>query len=421
MWNDRYVASIALIVMAVLLSARESSRVIPPESIPQIELKSENTSAFSSPDAHEFNPPINEATISDHNPFALRVMDVSLNKRQTLGQKLLEIGVSRADVERALKVINPVCALRNIASKQRLTLTFDGETLQKLSFYTQRDRVVVERGTDKLFHASKKAVPLQLERLEGAISTSLHRSLKALNVSQRVTNEAIQAMSAAVDPRQIRPGNRFVILVETGYDDSGNKLPMGGVCALAFHNGKKWSASYRFDHKGHSSFLNTSGQGSSASRLIMPVSVKRMRISGKFGLRHHPIRGYTCQHKGIDLAAPVGTPVMSAADGVVVKACYWGAYGKYILVRHAGGYSTAYAHLSHMVVKPGDRVKQHQVIGKVGLTGLTTGAHLHYEVHQNNKHINPLTVVSLPAAGLNRQEMKTFQVNRSRLDALLKI
>lgn len=417
MWNDRFTASAVLMVMAVVLAAREHSCSVLTENIPEIELKT----AFPS-DLPESEVPhsAEEVSSSSCNPFAVRVVDVSLGKRETLNQKLKSMGVPQSEAEKAAKALHSVYPLRSIGAKQKMAMTFEGDMLQKISFFVQRDKIVIERDKNQSFRAIKSKIPLKIERLEGVISTSLYRSLKALNISGNIANEAIQAMSASIDTRQVRSGHRFIMLVETGYDDAGRRLPVGGVCALAFHNGKKWNVAYRFDHKG-SRFLNASGQGASSSHLIMPINAKCMRISSKFGLRQHPIRGYTCQHKGVDLAARTGTPVMAAADGVVVKAFYNGAYGKYILIKHAGGYSTAYAHLSRINIKAGDRVKQYQVIGHVGATGSTTGPHLHLEAHLHGKHFNPLTKVSLPSSTLSRQEMKIFEANRARFDALLKV
>lgn len=422
MWNDRQLASMALVGVAVLIAARENCSSVPVQGKPQVEQSThanpESVQVQSNPSA----PVISEIALAAAEATMSRVEEVRLNKKQTLGQMLLTMGVSTADVDRALKVLNPVCALRRVSSQQKIKMTFGANNqLQKLSFYMQRDHVMMQRGEDGLLHATKETIPVQVVRLEGTINTSLYKSLKALNVSGRITNEAIQAMAAATDVSHIRPGDKFVMLVETYHDDTGRKLPLGGVCALAMQRGKKWNVAYRYDSKGQTRFLNASGQGASSGRLVMPVSIKCMRISGRFGARLHPIRGYTCQHKGVDLAAPTGTAVMSAADGVIVKACYYGAYGKYVLVKHSGGYSTAYAHLSQISVKVGDRVKQHQTIGKVGATGMATGPHLHYEVHKNNNHINPLAAVSLPAASLNHQEMLSFKAKRMQLDGLLKI
>lgn len=415
MWNDRQLASMALVSVAILLAARERCSSIPTESKPQVEQIVEQAPS-PTPAINEITEAVAKAAVTP------RVVEMSLNRKQTLGQMLLSVGVSPGDVDRALKVLNPVCSLRRVSTQQKLKFTFDeNNQLQKLTFYMQRDRIVMQRGEDNLFHASKEPVPVQVERLTGTIGTSLYKSLKSLGVSGRITNEAVQAIATAIDISHVRTGDQFVMLVESSYDDEGRKLPFGGVCALALQRGKQWNVAYRFEHKGQARFLNASGQGASSGRLVMPVSMKRMRISSKFGLRHHPIRGFTCQHKGIDLAAPTGTPVVSAADGVVVKACYYGAYGKYVLVRHSGGYSTAYAHLSQIGVKVGDRVKQHQNIGKIGATGSATGPHLHYEVHKNSVHINPLKAVSLPAASLSKQEMKSFASRRAHWDGLLKI
>ncbi|HXF91014.1 MAG TPA: M23 family metallopeptidase, partial [Candidatus Nitrosotenuis sp.] len=122
------------------------------------------------------------------------------------------------------------------------------------------------------------------------------------------------------------------------------------------------------------------------------------------------------QHKGVDFGAPVGARVMAAGEGVVVKAGWNGAYGNYVLIRHNSDYSTAYAHLSKISVKAGMRVKQHQEIGKVGMTGRSTGPHLHYEVIYRGHHVNPQSIKQLPATKLDAKEMARFQTVRAQID-----
>lgn len=114
-------------------------------------------------------------------------------------------------------------------------------------------------------------------------------------------------------------------------------------------------------------------------------------------MRKHPVNGYNAMHKGVDFSAPTGTPIIAAGSGVVKKAGWLGSYGRYIQIRHNGTYSTAYAHMSRIAkgITPGARVQQGQIIGYVGSSGRSTGAHLHYEILVNNRKVNPMTV-SLP-------------------------
>ena len=142
-----------------------------------------------------------------------------------------------------------------------------------------------------------------------------------------------------------------------------------------------------------------------------PLDARRIRISSGFNLkgRMHPIKGYCRAHKGVDFAASTGTPVIAAANGVVVQAGYSGGYGNKVAIQHANGYKTVYAHLQRIKVKKEERVKQRQLIGTVGSTGLSTGPHLHFELLSNNRHINPMSFKLMPFEKLSGKEFGVFK------------
>ena len=137
-------------------------------------------------------------------------------------------------------------------------------------------------------------------------------------------------------------------------------------------------------------------------------------------MRRHPILGYTLMHKGVDFAAPRGTPIYAAGEGKVEVAKRNGGYGNYVRIRHTGEYSTAYAHLSGFAkgIAPGRRVRQGQVIGYVGTTGRSTGPHLHYEVLRSGAQINPLRLKQPPNQQLAGADLKRFQAEVERIDRL---
>src|SRR5262249_34455583 len=143
-----------------------------------------------------------------------------------------------------------------------------------------------------------------------------------------------------------------------------------------------------------------------------------MRVTSKFSAsRHHPILKFSRAHKGTDYGARVGTPVYAAGDGRVVKAGYYGNYGKYILIQHAGGYQTAYAHLSNISVRVGQTVRQRQPIGRVGVTGLTSGPHLHHEVIYRGVHVDPQRHISkLPARKLTGRDLEAFKAAKREIE-----
>ena len=164
---------------------------------------------------------------------------------------------------------------------------------------------------------------------------------------------------------------------------------------------------YRYtDSKGRSDFYDAEGKAARKNFLRTPVDATR--ISSRFGIRKHPILGYSRLHKGVDFAAPQGTKVLAAGDGIVDFAGWKSGYGYYVRLRHSSNYKTAYAHLHSIATARGRRVKQGQIIGRVGSTGLSTGPHLHYEIMLGGRHINPLTVRSLPVRPLPSTEHPLF-------------
>ena len=164
---------------------------------------------------------------------------------------------------------------------------------------------------------------------------------------------------------------------------------------------------FRFEsEKGGIEFFDENGK--SAKKLLMKTPIDGARLSSGFGMRKHPILGYNVKHRGVDFAAPTGTPIYAAGDGIIEKKGWNGAYGKYIRIRHANNFKTAYAHLSKFNKLPSGRVKQGKIIGFVGTTGRSTGPHLHYEILKNGKRINPQKLKLPSGRKLKGQELQNF-------------
>ena len=161
-------------------------------------------------------------------------------------------------------------------------------------------------------------------------------------------------------------------------------------------------------------------KGRSVRKTLMRTPIDGARLSSGFGMRRHPILGYSRMHRGVDFAAPKGTPIYAAGDGVVERAGRNGGYGKYIRLRHNGSYKTAYAHLSGYAkgVKRGRRVRQGQIIGYVGSTGQSTGPHLHYEVMVNGKQVNPRKIKLPSGEKLKGADLEAFLAIRGETQRL---
>jgi murein DD-endopeptidase MepM/ murein hydrolase activator NlpD len=177
---------------------------------------------------------------------------------------------------------------------------------------------------------------------------------------------------------------------------------------------------YRHTPKGGvPQYFNENGEAVKKGLLRTPVD--GARISGVFGKRRHPVLGFTKMHKGIDFAAPRGTPVMAAGSGKIVRIGRFSSYGNYIRVKHNSKYSTAYAHLCRCAkgLKVGSSVRQGQVIGYVGCTGRATGNHLHYELLADGKQIDPKHIKMMPAAKLKGTELQRFMANKELVEKRL--
>lgn len=251
----------------------------------------------------------------------------------------------------------------------------------------------------------------ELVRVGGPIGGSLHRTGLELGVPAVIMSAAIRVFGYGIDfERDIRPGDRFEVTYDRLRDPASGRLSVGVLRHVSITYGGKTLSLWRYKPEGGKvDYFNARGESVRMALLRTPVDGARM--SSRFGPRKHPILGYTRMHKGIDFAAPRGTPVYAAGDGVVEKAARWGGYGNYIRIRHNGVFSTAYAHLAGFakLLRPGMTVRQGQVIGYVGSTGRSTGPHLHYEVHKDGAAIDPTRLALASRVILKGKRLARFQ------------
>ncbi len=222
---------------------------------------------------------------------------------------------------------------------------------------------------------------------------------------------------------EIRAGDQFTVVYQEDYLD-GRKLRDGPILAAEFVNqGRTYRAVRYVDKNGHADYFTPDGK--SVRKAFLRTPVKIARISSRFNLRRkHPILNRIRAHKGVDYAAPKGTPIRASGDGRISYRGRKGGYGKTVIIEHGGGISTLYGHMSRYARKKrtGTRVKQGDIIGYIGKTGLASGNHLHYEFRVNGVHRNPLTV-KLPAAKPIARNLKAdferqIQPLIAQLDAL---
>jgi murein DD-endopeptidase MepM/ murein hydrolase activator NlpD len=245
---------------------------------------------------------------------------------------------------------------------------------------------------------------------EGIINDSLYLSGQQANLPDKLIMELANIFAWDIDfVFDIRQGDSFAILFEEQYLD-GEMFAVGDIIAASFTNrGRTYDAVRYTDSSGSSSYYTPEGLSMRKAFLRAPLDI--FRISSGFNLRRkHPIHKMIKAHRGVDYAAPRGTPVFSAGDGKVTATGYSKANGNYIFVQHGQTYVTKYLHLNKKKVRRGQTVKQRQVIGTVGSTGYATGPHLHYEFLVNGVHRNPRTVKLPQANPISATELAAFKL-----------
>ena len=274
-----------------------------------------------------------------------------------------------------------------------------------------RQRLIVRRTGHLSFDVVKQVRPLS-ERFfftDTLISSSVYEAARGGGMSPNLVVELIRLFSFSIDfQRDMREGDQLEVLYTRRFDENNQLAEEGDIIFAALTNRGKRYAYWRLA-RDDGSYAYYDADGRSVQRLLMKTPVDGARLSSRFGMRRHPILGYTRLHRGLDFAAPRGTPIYAAGSGTIVALGRNGDYGKYIRIRHRNGYETAYAHMNGYArrLKKGARVKQGQIIGYVGATGLATGPHLHYEVLRHNKPVNPRDLdvppeSALDAAGLEK-------------------
>jgi murein DD-endopeptidase MepM/ murein hydrolase activator NlpD len=253
--------------------------------------------------------------------------------------------------------------------------------------------VIVKRGEEGFeSNIDEKSVERVVHAKKATIENSLFGSAEKAGIPRGIVAEAMRIYSWNVDfQRDIRKGDTLEVMYETFETGDGFVAKNGDVLYANLSVRGQEIPLYRFEMSdGRVDFFQPNGR--SMKRTLMKTPIDGARLSSGYGLRKHPVLGYKKMHKGVDFAAPTGTPIYAAGDGVIEKAGWFSSYGKYIRIRHNSELKTAYAHMSRIKAKQGTRVKQGDVIGYVGTTGRSTGAHLHYEVLLNGQQTNPRSV-----------------------------
>ncbi|MBM5575622.1 peptidoglycan DD-metalloendopeptidase family protein [Deefgea sp. CFH1-16] len=293
----------------------------------------------------------------------------------------------------------------------RAQTTPDGRLLQMSYLNKAGNLIQVIRDGEQLRTQIAPAVTEKYtQQKSGTISSSFYGATDAIGLPDEVAQQLIEAFEQKVDfHNSLKAGDHFSVIYEVE-KSGGEDLRTGRILAAQFTNNGQKHEIYWFAGAGiEGAYFDQNGETSGQSFLSSPV--KFSRISSGFSRRFHPVLFKWKSHKGVDYAAPTGTPIYSAADGVVTRVTRDAGYGKFIEIKHGDQYSTLYAHLSAFAkgLKPGQSIKKGEVIGAVGRTGRVTGPHLHYEFKIKGTQVNPLTLKLPNSKPLNATQLAQFK------------
>ncbi len=340
---------------------------------------------------------------------------IIVKKGQTFSKILDNISLKNEKKFQIIDSINKLFNLKKLKIGQKILFYLDNNKLIK------KIKIEIDFKTDLVVRIDEEinSQIIQLETVydndskEFLIKNSLYSDGKKNGIPDEILIKLIQLFSFDLDfQRDIIKDTSVSVSYQTIFVEDKSNSYFGDLDYAKISVKNNELEYFKFiTNEGYTDYFNREGKNVKKSLLKTPLD--GAKLSSNFGMRKHPILGYNKMHKGIDFAAPMGTPVYAGGNGVVEIAGRNGSYGKYIRIRHNNGYKTAYAHLSGFKkgISIGKRVNQGEVIGYVGSTGRSTGPHLHYEIIYQNKQINPMTLKLPSGKVLKNEELKRFEKN----------
>jgi murein DD-endopeptidase MepM/ murein hydrolase activator NlpD len=354
---------------------------------------------------------------------------VSVLRNETLSSVLDRIGAPREEANAAVYAASQMLDLRSMQPGDDVTAWIEtgADGVVRLGGVSLRPaaetQVLVSRAADGTWTTHKLDTRLTpgISYISADVDQSIYQTALGLGAHDQQVVDFADIFGYDIDfQREVHPGDRFGMLYESFQDERGADVKTGVVLMAEFDGAALSKTFYRYtpSDDGNVDYFDASGQ--SAKKFLMKTPINGARLSSGFGNRKHPILGYTKLHKGTDFAAPAGTPIYAAGNGVIKSYGANGSFGNYAKIEHANGYTTAYAHMSRYAkgLKRGSHVRQGQVIGYVGTTGRSTGPHLHYEVHINNKPVNAMSLKLPTGRKLTGEQLGTFKAEMARIEAL---
>ena len=352
-----------------------------------------------------------------------------IKKGETLGKILKNYRVNNQDIDKAVKEYKRYGKASDIVSGNTIDIVIKKDStlkkifLEKISvpisksiivqiFRDEKDELVAEKIITQLFK--------KIKLVENKIEKNLYSAAIDVKIEPNIIVEFARIFGFEIDfQRDIRKNDRFQILYEKFYDENDEFYKSGSIIYAFMSVNNREIALYKFGDDSTYGYFDANGK--SVEKALMKTPINGARLSSPFGMRKHPISGFTKMHQGTDFAAPMGTPIMASGSGTVVLAKWCGGGGNCVKIKHNSTYSTIYAHMKNFAkgIRAGKKVKQGQIIGYVGSTGISTGPHLHYEVVVNGKKVNSQKLKLPSGKVLKEKEREEFEINRIKTDVLI--
>ena len=347
----------------------------------------------------------------------------SLGEGDGLARALERAGVSSGDAAQVATMTSDIIDPSDLKAGAALNLTLGRRAsrtqprpLDALAFRARFDmKLAFARNSGRLM---MQRIPIAVDhtpiRISGQVGDSLYAAARAAGAPPKVVESYIRALAPKVAMDSLGGDARFDFVVEHARAQTG-EVEFGKLLYVGMTRGDRATRMIEWTVDGRTEWYDAAGVGERRAGFVMPVSGAR-KTSG-FGLRFHPLLGYSRMHQGVDYGVYYGTPIHAVTDGTVSFAGWHGGHGNFVKLNHAGGLGTGYAHMSRIAVAPGTHVSQGQVIGYVGSTGLSTGPHLHFEVYRNGAPVNPGEVNFATTSLLQGAELAAFRAKLASITA----
>ena len=354
-------------------------------------------------------------------------LDYTVKAGDTYESIINGINISKNEKKLFLQTIKKNQIVKILRPNQKIYLKIDKKEEQEiLEFYIElskkKDVYFVRDIESKSFKSNilEKNLSKVITYKESKITNSLYQSATSLKINPNIIIEFARLYGFQVDfQRDIWKNDSFQIIYEEFLNEDGEIIETGNIIFANLNLQNEDLRLYRHEYeKNKIDYFDENGK--SMRKTLMKTPINGARLSSSFGKRKHPILGFTKMHTGTDFAAPTGTPILASGDGIVTRAKWCGGGGNCVKIKHNRVYQTVYAHMSKFGrgIKKGARVKQGQIIGYVGSTGLSTGPHLHYEVIENGRKINSQKLKLPSGKILKGDKRRLFEVNKIKIDVL---